>query len=267
MSRLPRVRRRSAAVVAGGVALVAVLVAGLVVLDPFGAAPTPARVGQLVTTGAVNAEDVRGPGAEVTVPLPPGDLVLRVGEPQDALPDTAGLEEPGVPAPDGGAFVPVLWEWATGSLRTDLGAAPGAPPSVVADAAPSPGLALLGDGEGVDLPLGAPPPDGREAWSFVATDGAAEQTFVVSYDGVEVRVTGSSDGLEVEDPGPTAAYDGYLRDRSGAAPVATLPVVTDPVTTVEGASGGPLALTVGGASREPYVTGLGWAPEAPRGSR
>ncbi|HEY1134504.1 MAG TPA: hypothetical protein VGE77_07990 [Nocardioides sp.] len=253
--------RRQVVLVAAGTALVALLVVAFLVLDPFVDGPTPARVGQVVTTGAWNSDDAPREDAEVTVALPPGDVVLRVGEPRDALPDVAGLEQGGVPAPDGGAFVPVRWEWGARSVRTDVGAQPDAPPGVGLDAAPAPELGLLVDGEVVALPIGTPGRGGLETWSFVATDGEAEQTWVVRYDGVEVRITGSSAGLEVGDAGSTAGYEDYVRDRSGEQPTTVLPVATTPASEPRGSSDAPLTMIVGGATREPYVTGLGWAPD------
>lgn len=252
-------------VLVAGAALVLVvalvIVAALVGIGPFAPAPTPARVGQVVDTGAWNPDEVPDDIAEAEIGLPPGDLVLRVGKPRTELPTLAGSEQAGVAKPDGGTFVPVSWRWSAPSIRPDVNPNLNESPSIVAAPPPQPTLGIEVDDEvlplSVDVPA-SPLVDPDSTWFYVAVDGD-EQTFVVGYDSVEVRVTGSEDGLEVD--GAPQGYEDYQRDRSGDNPaIAEFAPVLDPVATLQGSEPA-LQMSVRSGSREPYVGGLGWAPE------
>lgn len=251
-------------------ALVLLLVAGtaLAVLLLQRDERTTARVGHVVDARLDLEEDPVRLGA-ASVALPGGDLEVAVAARTDVL--DADAEQQAVPPPDGGAFLPVAWRWTTTSDRWDLAAPPGAPPSVVAEPAPEVTLTLVQDG--IRYPLRAPAPSQASAeeedrWFPVAVAASDDVALVVGFDGEEQVLEVGADGPVAGDPGRLAAYDGYERapERSDEVTAMVPPDLGGGLATTYAGDGTPDSpgdgvLVVRTASAEPYVTGLGWAPE------
>ncbi|MFW6774111.1 hypothetical protein ACOACO_07495 [Nocardioides sp. CPCC 205120] len=251
--------------------LVAVVVAVAVVVRMTDAGPTPARVGAVVDPVSYAEDEVPAAADEVPLRLPGGEAVLRVGRTVERLPDATGTDQPGVPAPEDGAWLPVSWQWTAWTQRHALGAYSGVPPAVTPAAAPVPTLTLLVDGERHPLVVPAPAgpttePDGT--WFHVAVpagdDADAGLALAVGFDGEEQVVTVDGGRLETGERGRFAAYDDYDQALDQEDPVAVLPgdTGTDFDFPFAGTPAQPLDgdLVVAAATREPYVTGLGWAP-------
>ncbi|HEY1134502.1 MAG TPA: hypothetical protein VGE77_07980 [Nocardioides sp.] len=263
-------RRRTTAVAA----LVLLLVAGLVlavVLVQRDDRPT-ARVGHVVaaTFDLPGADGVPERAGAASLTLPGGDLEVVVGARSEVI--DADAEQQSVPPPDGGAYLPVAWRWTSSTVRWDLAGLPGEPASVVADRAPDVTLTLVQDG--VRYPLQAPAPlsvngGDDDRWFPVAVGGSEDVALVVAFDGEEqvLDVTGS--GIRAGDPGRFAAYEGYEREpdraRDDVATLIPADLGAGLATTFDGegtpASPGDGTLVVQTVSPEPYVTGLGWAPD------
>ncbi|MDN7120068.1 hypothetical protein INN71_01540 [Nocardioides sp. ChNu-153] len=254
-----------------GVTLVVLVAAVLVVVlvRTTGEGPTPARVGAVVDPTSYAEDEVPTATDQVAVQLPGGAAVLRIGDTVARLPDATGTEQPGVPAPEDGTWLPVSWQWTEWTQRPALGVYQGAPVAVTPDTAPSPTLTLLVDGERHPLRVGEPAvprsqPDG--AWFHVAVpaDRTVDLGLAVGWDGEEQVVEVAPGRLELSDPGRFAAYDDYDRSDERTTPVAVLPgsTGTDFAFLLPGTPTDPLDgdLSVVAAYREPYVTGLGWAP-------
>lgn len=254
------------------VSLVLLLVAGtaLAVLLLQRDDRTPARVGHVVDARLDLEEDPVRLGA-ASVALPGGDLEVAVAARTDVL--DAAAEQQAVPPPEGGAYLPVAWRWTTTSDRWDLAALPGAPPSVVAEPAPEVTLTLVQDG--IRYPLRAPAPllpsSEEDRWFPVAVAASDDVSLVVGFDGEEQVVQVGADGPVNGDPGRLAAYDGYERapdrsERSDEVAAMVPPDLGGGLATTYAGDGTPDSpgdgvLVVRTVSAEPYVTGLGWAPE------
>lgn len=265
-------RRPSRRLLVAGVVLLGVLALVVALLVTRSDAGTPARPGQVVDTGAWNADDAPDPTGSAALTLPPGDLELAVAARTDDLVPSDEDDEGAVPPPDAGTFLPVRWQWTELAHRFDLAAAEGQPFAVQGGEGPRPELYLEQAGTRTVLAVpepGRPDADPGSQWFHVAVDGGDDLALVVAYDGVEQRVAVTADAeLEPGAAGRFAAYEDALREpATPAAAAALLPVDLDPGLVLSYAGGGTADdpgdgdLVVGAADLQPYVAGLGWAPE------
>jgi hypothetical protein len=189
-------------------------------------------------------------GDSAYVLLPTGRIDLTVGKPVDEVTADQASDGEKHSAPDGGVFVPVMWE------HDPFGG--GAVPVNVIGADPQEADVVLVSGD-TTADLGSPyqlagdqgTTDTGVGTMYVAVDGGGDDpTFEVAYDGLTQTV----------DP---ATGD---RDAGAAEPFYAEPTMgVEAPCTSEGFASGPirpdLSCVVNAPQRTPYLPGQGWAAQ------